>query len=52
MGSTPPSTKLLQALVFETPVFWFSLKLSIVIAAQYWVLVQPNPSNCGTYPGP
>jgi len=25
----------LQALVFSTPVFWFSVRLSIVIAAQY-----------------
>jgi ABC-type antimicrobial peptide transport system permease subunit len=40
--------KLLQALVFSLPVFWFSVRLSMVMAAQYWVAVQPKPSNCGT----
>ena len=52
IGSGPPRTKLLQALVFATPLFWFCTKLSMVIAAQYCVLAQPKPSNCGTYPGP
>jgi len=37
-----------HALVLLTPVFWFRARLSMVIAAQYWVAVQPNPSNCGT----
>jgi len=40
--------KLLHALVFATPVFWFSTRLSMVIAEQYCVAVQPNPSNWGT----
>ena len=37
-----------QAVVFSTPVFWLIVRLSIVIAAQYWCAVQPKPSNCGT----
>ena len=36
MGSNPPKMKLLHALVFSIPVFWFCVRLSIVIAAQYW----------------
>ncbi len=48
IGSTPPRTKLLHAVVLATPVFWFRTRLSMVIAAQYWVAVQPNPSNWGT----
>ena len=35
MGSSPPRMKLLHALVLATPVFWFSTRLSMVIAAQY-----------------
>jgi hypothetical protein len=31
-----------------TPVFWLRLKLSIVIAAQYWCAEHPKPPNCGT----
>src|SRR5215471_828618 len=45
IGSGPPRTKLLQAAVFSTPVFWFNVRLSMVIAAQYTRAAQPNPSN-------
>ena len=38
--------------MFSMPVFWSSVRLSMVIAAQYWRAVHPKPSNCGTYPGP
>ena len=52
MGSPPPRTKLLQAAVFSVPVpvpwFWSSVRLSMVIAAQYTRAAQPNPSNWGT----
>src|SRR3954449_5544157 len=52
IGSGPPRTKSSQAALFSVFVFWSCVRLSIVIAAQYCVAVQPKPSNCGTYPGP
>jgi len=51
-GSGPPSWNWLQAAVFSTPLFWFSVRLSMVSTAQYTRAAQPNPVNCGTYPGP
>ena len=47
MGSSPTRKWLFrQSALLRTPVFWFRFRLSMVIAAQYWVAVHPFPVNC------
>src|SRR6266568_2534543 len=48
-GSGP--TVLRQEVLLNWPVFWFSEKVSMFIAAHHWLAVHPMPAGHGAQPG-